>query len=118
MNHKLRRLLENCLCPGRRQTLFFVFFLSSASHQQASDGLPAKEASTNTRTHLVCGIDIKRTPRMHRFVEGQPPPLHEHKTKRWHARFLWHAAFVSHYAAQTRLGTAWFRAEVKSTAHS
>lgn len=50
MNHKLRRLLENCLCSGRRQTLFFLFFLSSASHQQASDGLPAKKASTNTRT--------------------------------------------------------------------
>lgn len=26
MNHKLRRLLENCLCSGRRQTLFFFFF--------------------------------------------------------------------------------------------
>lgn len=26
MNHKLRRLLENCLCSGRRQTLFFCLF--------------------------------------------------------------------------------------------
>lgn len=49
MNHKLRRLLENCLCSGRRQTLFFLSFLSSASHQQASDGLPAKKRRQQAR---------------------------------------------------------------------
>lgn len=110
-------LLENCLCAGRRQILSF---LSSASHQQACDGLPAKKRQ---QTHVPAHSPrvrhhIKRTLRMHRFVEGQPPSLHEHKTKRWHAHFLWHAAFLSHYAAETGLGAAWFRAEVKSTAHS
>lgn len=49
MNHKLRRLLENCLCSGRRQTLFFFCLVLHTSRLLMVCQQKKKKASTNTR---------------------------------------------------------------------
>lgn len=124
MNHKPRRLLENCLCAGKKAGSFLLLLLFffpprlvvytpmvCQLQKKKKNGVNKQArtcASASCVCVCVCGTSIKRTlQRRHKARKKRK------KKKRWHARFRWHAAFL---ITPLRLGpgAAWFPAEVKS----
>lgn len=97
---------------------FILLSLYSALHWQASDGPPTKKSlpklkrrqQTSARAH---------PPRVWNQHQGNAAAasVSQGDSKKT-ARSLPLARSVSHYAAETGLGSAWFPAEVKSTARS